>query len=148
MNRWLYRSLFVVLIPVAGFVVGSAVVHGMRWFSEPPAVQAGDFSRHVQSVGSSVVLLSTTTCPWCEKTRRLLEDAGIDYRDCVVDRDPFARTLLDALGGDVVPRLLNAERMVNGYHEEPMLDLARTAPALASVPTQLNCALPTVSAKP
>jgi glutaredoxin len=142
MKRWLYRLVWVVFIPVAGFAAGSAVVRAMRWFNEPPAVQAGDFSRYVQSVGSPVVLLSTTTCPWCEKTRHLLASEGIAYRDCVVDRDAFARELLGELGGSVVPRLVSASSLVNGYHEELMLDLARGAPALTTPPERMNCDLP------
>ena len=122
-----------------------AAAFGVRVFPETNAretVREADFSVIVESVGSAVVLLSTSTCPWCEKTRAWLRENGIAYRDCVVDVDAHAARMLARSGVDTVPQLITADRAVGAYDPEAFAQVLQDAPSLATPATAQRCALP------
>lgn len=108
-------SALLVLTPIVGLTFGYAVFHGYRVVTEPSPLQAGDFADVVAEVGAPVVLLSTSTCPWCAKARQWLDAQGVPYRDCVTDVDPFAGALFDRLDAQTVPKLMNATQIVTGF---------------------------------
>ena len=117
MKRFLILIVAAIVVPAAGFIAGTHGVEAwQRWF-RPDPLRSGDFRFVVETVGSPVVLLSTTTCPWCEKTRQWLGRHGVAYRDCIVDRDAFARSLLEQLNVETVPQLVTANAAVGGYDE-------------------------------
>lgn len=123
----------------------AAAALGVRVFPETNAretVRDADFSAIVESVGSAVVLLSTSTCPWCEKTRRWLRDNGVAYRDCVVDEDSHAARMLARSGAVTVPQLITADSAVSAYDPEAFAQVVQDAPPLPAPATSLRCALP------
>ena len=126
-KRMLGIGLLVVLIPVGGFACGVGLLRAVQSMGELPPLREGDFRAITESVGSPVVLLSTSTCPWCEKTRQWLDLRGISYRDCVIDRDAFANGLMEIAGGKSVPQLLNAGSAASGYDPELFAQIVREA---------------------
>lgn len=149
MKRLLILVCLALAVPAAGFLAGSHGVEAWRQLTRPDAWRQGDFGFVVDAVGSSVVLLSTSTCPWCEKTRQWLARAGVDHRECVVDRDDFARGLLARLGVDTVPQLVTAHAAVAGYDEALFERIVREAAGSSSggPPLGGRCELPQPAAK-
>ena len=150
MKRLLILIVAIVAVPAAGFMAGTQGVDAWRqWLRQDP-VRTGDFRFVVDPVGSPVVLLSTTTCPWCEKTRQWLARAGVAYRDCLVDSDTFARGLLDRLQVETVPQLVSATAAVSGYDESlfrQLVDAAEPPPGGRTPPT-MRCEPPRVANQP
>lgn len=143
MKRTITFLVLAILVPVVGFGVGTFATQFVQWLREPPPLREGDFQELVASVGSPLVLLSTTTCPWCEKTRQWLQRKGTSYRDCVVDRDEFARQLLEKTGIQTVPQLLSANRIVTGYHEDLFDHVVSDAVAAnGAAPATIRCNAP------
>lgn len=132
--------LLAAAVTAGGFAIGVFAVRVFATGFEPPAVRQGDFSEIVDSVGSPVVLLSTSTCPWCEKSRQWLRARNVGYRDCVVDENAHAAKMLERSGVGTVPQLLNARSMATTYDPEAFERIVREAPPLASTPATLQCA--------
>ena len=143
MKRFAVLLLVSAAVMVAGFVVGWAGLQAWRWMTAPSPLRHGNFSAIVAEVGSPVVLVSPSPCPWCQRTRAWLNDARVDYRDCVVDQDPFARELIDRLGVDVVPQLVTADQVVTGYDEELFQQVvARPRQPIAMSSHAVRCVIP------
>ena len=129
-------------VTAGGFAIGVFAVRVFASGSEPPALRQGDFGDIVESVGSPVVLLSTSTCPWCEKSRQWLNARNVAYRDCIVDQNTHAAAMLDRSGVGTVPQLLNARSMATTFDPEAFERIVREAPPLATTPEALRCAAP------
>ncbi|MBB5208803.1 glutaredoxin family protein [Chiayiivirga flava] len=147
-KRVIWIVVVCALVPLAGFVAGSGVLRATQWLTQEPPRRDGDFAALVAAVGSPVVLLSTSTCPWCERTRQWLRANRVAYRDCVVDRDPYAAGVLRTLRSDSVPQLVTAQSVVVGYDPDLFAALVPRDPATpmepAAVATSdgLRCAAP------
>lgn len=88
-----------------------------RWFPEPAYV-TGDYADLHRQTEKAVVLFSTSTCPYCQKTRELLAEEHVDYRDFVVDRSADAEREFKALGGGGVPQLFVGNRRITGFRPD------------------------------
>lgn len=82
----------------------------------------------------NVVLYGSSWCPDCRRARRLLDDAGVGYREVVVDEDPKAEALILTRSGGrrVVPTLLFGERLF-AFNPDPAL-LRRLLPRPQAMP--------------
>lgn len=116
-STWI-TLLLMLAVPIVGFVAGTSGLRAWQAWNAPQTFRAGNFTAVVGSVGSPVVLLSTSTCPWCERSRDWLDARKVPYRDCVVDTDAFAADLLDRVGTGSVPQLLTSQAVVHGYAPE------------------------------
>ena len=139
MKRLFFVLAILAVVLVAGFGSGMALTRIARWISEPPALREGDYREVIESVGSPIVLLSTTTCPWCEKTRQWLRDNNVTYRDCLVDQDEFAGGLLDEVGVKTVPQLVTANQIVTGYNVDLLNQVTRDVQTLEWTPAVVRC---------
>jgi glutaredoxin 3 len=72
----------------------------------------------------SVVVYSTTLCPYCFLAKRLLSRRGIEYRELRLGRDPGGRAELSRLsgGGRTYPQIMLGARRVDGFVELRRLD--------------------------
>jgi glutaredoxin len=82
-----------------------------------PEYKIGDYSQIYDMAGKQVVLFSTSTCPYCEKTRALLAKLGVSYQDYMIDKSPEAETAVRKLDGSAVPLLFVGARRIKGYRE-------------------------------
>lgn len=75
-----------------------------------------------------VVIYTTSTCPWCAKTKALLDSKGIVYTnyDVLQDRER-AREMVEISGQRSVPVILIDGRMVIGYNPQRIEELLNTA---------------------
>lgn len=135
-NLLIWLALLV-LVPVAGLVVGMLAFRFHGWATAELPLAEGDFTRIVQHVGAPVVLVSTSTCPWCARARTWLDAAGVDYRDCVTDTDPQARAYFAPLGIDTVPVMYSAKHRATGFDVSAFEVLVSEAPAVAASATPL-----------
>lgn len=81
----------------------------LYYISPPP-----DFSH------GKVVLYATDWCPYCEKTRTLLEQRHISYKEYNIETSEEGRSQYQHLAGKGVPVLLVAGEVVRGYQEKKM----------------------------
>jgi glutaredoxin len=102
-----------------------------RAFPEPDFV-TGDFRALYGEAGNTVVLFSTSTCPYCRQTREWLARQHVDYRDYLVDQSDDAKQRFEHLDGGPVPLLFIGDRRITGFREgvlDESLALARGSPA-------------------
>jgi len=71
-----------------------------------------------------ILLFALSTCGWCQKTKRLLDDLGVEYYYEYVDHlngDERERTLRDMTdwnpSGTFPTLVINNERCIVGYRE-------------------------------
>lgn len=82
-------------------------------FDPSPAVAANPDSR--------VVMFSTAWCGYCEQARRLLQSAGIDYREYDIEKSAEAFEQYQALGGRGVPLLVINGKLLRGFDKRQIL---------------------------
>lgn len=87
-----------------------------------PEYAIGDYSKIYGVAGSQVVLFSTSTCPYCKKTRTLLAQLGVSYHDYLIDKSSEADSEFKKLGGSAVPLLFVGDRRIRGYRESTIRD--------------------------
>lgn len=69
-------------------------------------------------MAADFVLYTMDNCPWCVKTKALLEEHGIDYTELKYKKDFTREELVDMLGPDVrpsLPKLFVGGRLIGGY---------------------------------
>jgi mycoredoxin len=94
-------------------ITGIAIILAMEWraifyyLSPPP-----DFSQ------GKVTLYATDWCPYCEKTRALLEKKHIPYKEYNIETSEEGREQYQRLAGKGVPVLLIAGEVMRGYNEK------------------------------
>jgi glutaredoxin 3 len=71
-----------------------------------------------------VIMYATSTCPYCERARRLLDRKGVSYTEINVDQDPKLRAEMEARSGRFsVPQIFIGEHHVGGYDDTVALDV-------------------------
>lgn len=93
-------------------VIASLLFAATQWrtwlfYLAPPP----DFSH------GKVVLYATDWCPYCEKTRAVLEAKKIAYTELNIETSAEGRKQYERLAGNGVPVLLVAGEVIRGYHE-------------------------------
>ena len=65
-----------------------------------------------------IVMYSTKFCPYCVRTRRLLQSKGWDYQDIPVDRDQGLRAeMMQKSGRRTVPQIWIGDQHIGGCDE-------------------------------
>jgi len=94
-------------------IIGTGILLAMEWrtwwytLSPPP-----DYSH------GKVLLYATDWCPYCEKTRVLLQQRKITYQEVNIETSAEAQAQYQRLAGKGVPVLLIAGEVVRGYNEK------------------------------
>lgn len=79
------------------------------WFAPAEANRNGE-----------VVLYATDWCGYCAKTRVLLAEEGIAYREVDIEKNASGRAQYQALGGRGVPVLDVRGTIIHGYNPQAM----------------------------
>jgi mycoredoxin len=94
-------------------IIGAGVLLAMEWrtwwYTLTPTP---DYSH------GKVLLYATDWCPYCEKTRTLLQQRQISYQEVNIERSAEAQAQYQRLAGKGVPVLLIAGEVVRGYNEQ------------------------------
>lgn len=94
------------------FLIGTAILLAMEWrsllyyLSPPP-----DFGK------GKVTLYATDWCPYCAKTRALLEQLHVPYKEYNIETSEEGRDQYQRLAGKGVPVLLIDGEVVRGFNE-------------------------------
>lgn len=67
-----------------------------------------------------VVLYATQWCGYCAKTRELLNEQQVIYREVDIEHDPTGQAAFQALGGRGVPVLDVRGTIIHGYQPQAM----------------------------
>ena len=87
-----------------------------RIFPDPPYV-TGNYEKLYAEAGRPVVLFSTSTCPYCKKTRALLKQEGVAYIDYVTDKSTTAEKKFKEQNAPAVPLIYIGNRKILGFNE-------------------------------
>lgn len=121
----LLSLLCMLVIAAAAYGLG---VNASAWSRQLATLWSGapDFAQISAQAGGPLVLISTSTCPWCAQARVWLRSQGLAYRDCVVDQMPEREAVLASTGSSAVPQLISAHGRVLGYDTEAYARLVQT----------------------
>jgi glutaredoxin len=128
---WPLLYAFVPLVALAAGVIAAPHSRALyeRIFPEPAFV-TGDFLALYRNAGKTVVMFSTSTCPYCKHEREWLASAHVDYHDYVIDQSDDARQRFEHVDGGAVPLLFIGDRRIVGFRE----DTLRESVALLNLP--------------
>lgn len=132
--RTLARSAVVLLLACAAFFAG---LHGgpllgkakLALFPSQEFAE-GDYSALYQDANASVVLFSTSTCPYCTQVRALLDDAKVTYTDYLIDKSEAADAKFRSMDGVAVPLLFVGDRSIRGFRPESIQQALRRSGAI------------------
>ena len=73
----------------------------------------------------NVKIYSTSQCPYCANTKRLLDEKDIDYEEINIEKEGMSRDDLEKItGGRTVPQIVIDEKSIGGYEDLLALDSA------------------------
>jgi mycoredoxin len=98
------------------FLIGTAILLAMEWRSLLYYLApAPDFGR------GEVTLYATDWCPYCEKTRALLAQKQVPYKEYNIETSEQGRSQYQRLAGKGVPVLLIDGEVLRGYNEKTII---------------------------
>ena len=66
----------------------------------------------------TIVLYTTSWCPYCQKAKQYFDSIEVSYTDCDVERSPQALEQFEMLGGSSVPLIVIGNEKFNGFNIE------------------------------
>lgn len=117
------KVLLVAAFLYLGIVVGPFVKNVYDGWQEGPIITEGDHGQILRESGTAVVLFSTSTCPYCQRTRELLSIEQISFKDYVLDESDEGRGLYESLGEAGVPVLIVGSKRVVGFREDAIREI-------------------------
>ncbi|HLE24138.1 MAG TPA: glutaredoxin domain-containing protein [Thermodesulfobacteriota bacterium] len=67
---------------------------------------------------STVVIYTTTYCPYCRAAKRLLESKGVNYEEFdLTENEEIKTKVMEELGWQSVPIILINEKLIGGYDQ-------------------------------
>lgn len=97
----------VLLMALAGVFAWQHRLDIRDWISPPAPV--------VLPAGVDVVLYATEWCGYCARTRRLLEDQQVPYREIDIEKSAEGYAQFQQLNGNGVPVLVIDEQVIHGF---------------------------------
>lgn len=66
---------------------------------------------------NEVLVFTTSTCPWCKRTKDYLADKSLSFREINVERDEEAAAeMFEKTGQSAVPVIKIGETWIVGFH--------------------------------
>jgi mycoredoxin len=109
--------------------IGGGLLAARGYLHLSPAYISGDYSAHRAQARERVILLGSTWCGYCAKTRAYLTANAIAFADIDIEQSAFAEQWLTDLGAEGVPVILVGDRQIRGFRPEAI------AEAVAALPT-------------
>jgi glutaredoxin len=110
-------AILIVLFLGAGLWLGPYLRASYDRLFPQAAYVTGNYDALYRQAGKRVVMFSTSTCPYCKRTRELLTSEHVDFQDFVIDQSTAARTQFETLGGGGVPLIFIGDRRIAGFRE-------------------------------
>ena len=95
---------------------GTATVSG-----RPAAAAAPGAAR------AQVIMYATDWCPYCRKAREFFARNGVRYVERDIEKSPAAKAEYDKLGARGVPVILVGTQRMNGFSEDRLAQLLKSA---------------------
>jgi glutaredoxin len=108
-------GIFVLTISV-GLLIGGYGKGFLQGGNISP-IEQGDFTAFFAEAKTDVILFSRSTCQYCAKTKALLSDLNIEYKEFVLDQSDEGADLYNALDVNLVPVILVGDKQLNGFSE-------------------------------
>jgi glutaredoxin len=109
----------------------------IRYTSEkPPGVQSTVVQPRISAAPDrptaaparpEVVMYATDWCPYCKQARQYFARQGIAYREVDIEKSPAGRAEYNRLGGRGVPLIMVGAQRMQGYREESLARLLKSA---------------------
>ncbi len=102
-------------------MIGIVLIGGMEWRTVLfYLLPAPDYSQ------GNIVLYATSWCPYCEKTRALLAQHHIPYKEFDIERSEEGNAQYLRLAGKGVPVLLIDREVIRGFNERKIIQALTT----------------------
>jgi glutaredoxin len=112
-------------LPPLSLIVVVAMAAGASW-AWRSHVKAQDAELLAQRVKpGDIRMISSETCGWCTAARRWMQDEGIAFDECFVERDAQCRADYEALGGQGTPTLVVRGQTVLGFDRAQIIEILR-----------------------
>lgn len=111
-------------------LVSLAVSNGLSWWAQERS--ASTVKHHAKP--GDIVMYSTTTCPYCAKTRDWLDKHQVPWRECNVDLDKTCLAIYDAQGSPGTPLMFVKGRWHLGFDAEWLGQALQMAPTGSARP--------------
>ena len=85
----------------------------------------GNYEQFLVGRPYALTLYGTSTCEYCELTRKYLAEAGVPYNDFRIDKRPELDLEFRRLDQRGVPVLLTKNRILTGYHPMEIAELIK-----------------------
>lgn len=108
-------ALSYLLVLVAGLVIGYAVINLPKWLKSP--YTEGNYSQYFPNQTTKVIVYGTQSCPFCIKTRDLLNTQKIQFADFDIEKTDKAKQEFLTLGGESVPLIIIGNRRIVGFDQ-------------------------------
>jgi glutaredoxin len=102
-------------------VIALAAAASWGWRSHVKARDGELLAQRVQP--GDIRMISSQTCGWCTAARRWMQDEGIPFEECFVERDAQCLADYQALGGEGTPTLLVRGQRVLGFDRARIIDI-------------------------
>lgn len=108
-------------------VIAIAAAAGWAWRSHVSSRDAELLAQHVQP--GDIRMISSETCGWCTAARRWMQEEGVPFSECFVERDERCMADYQALGAQGTPTLMVRGQRVLGFDRQRIIELLAQAPA-------------------
>lgn len=85
----------------------------------------GNYEQLLAGKPYAITLYGTSTCEYCELTRKYLAEAGVPYNDLRIDKHPELDKEFGRLGQTGVPVLLTRSKILAGYYPTEIAELIK-----------------------
>jgi glutaredoxin len=102
-------------------VVGLAALGSWAWRSHVSARDGELLAQRVKP--GDIRMISSETCGWCTVARRWMQDEGVPFSECFVERDAQCLADYEALGAAGTPTLVVKGQRVVGFDRVRLLEI-------------------------
>lgn len=66
----------------------------------------------------NIEVYSSHNCPWCDRTKALLESKGLDYNELIISKDHVnALEMIERSGRRTLPQIFIDDEPIGGFDE-------------------------------
>lgn len=110
------NSLLSLVLVVSAALGLNALVGGWHSRGEGEAMRE-------QARPGDIVMLSSTTCVYCDRARSWLAEQQVPHRECFIETDAACLAEFQARGGQGTPTLVVRGQTIVGFDRERVLEL-------------------------
>ncbi len=104
-------------------VIALAAAASWAWRSHVKAEDGELLAQRVKP--GDIRMISSETCGWCTAARRWMQDEGVAFDECFIERDAQCRADYQALGGMGTPTLIVRGQTVLGFDRSRIIDIIK-----------------------